>query len=180
MTLAGRRTYGFKLKLHHLATQRIADPTRFLGQLHAGGCRIVHLTRRDLLRQALSSAIARQRGAPHHANTDRPLRPGPFRIDAGWLLARMRELDTSLRDERATLVGLPHLRLCYEDDLLRAERHQMTLDRVFDWLGVERAPVTTRYLRTGTDRLAELVANLDEIHRALRTSEYAPLVADPG
>ncbi len=48
----------------------------------------------------------------------------------------------------------------------------MILDRVLDYSGVERAPATTR--------LDDLVANLDEIHWALRTTEYAPLVADPG
>jgi hypothetical protein len=37
-------------------------------------------------------------------------------------------------------------------------------------------PVSTEYLRTGTDRLADLVANLDEIREALRETEYAPLI----
>jgi hypothetical protein len=37
--------------------------------------------------------------------------------------------------------------------------------------------VTTRYVRTGADRL-HLVANLDEIYRALRNAEYASLAAD--
>jgi hypothetical protein len=64
-----------------------------------------------------------------------------------------------------------------QDDLLQPERHQATLDRVFDFLGIERAPVTTRYVRTGADRL-HLVANLDEIYRALRNTEYASLAAD--
>jgi hypothetical protein len=177
--LAGRPTYGFKLKLHHLTTQGIANPAGFFSRLHAEGCRIVHLARRDLLRQALSSAIARQRWAPHHTGTQDRLRPAPVRIDATWLLGRMRELDASLQGERAALVGLPHLGLCYEDDLLRAERHQATLDGVFDFLGIPRAPVTTRYLRTGADRLADLVVNLDEIREALRTTEYALLVTRP-
>jgi hypothetical protein len=64
-----------------------------------------------------------------------------------------------------------------QDDLLLPERHQATLDRVFDFLGIERAPVTTRYVRTGADRL-HLVANLDEIYRALRNTEYASHAAD--
>jgi hypothetical protein len=178
--LAGRAAYGFKLKLHHLTTQRIRNPGDFLGRLHAEGCCIVHLARRDLLRQALSSGIARQRLAPHQTGTRGNLRSGPFRIDPGWLLGRMRELDLSLRGERAALASLPHLGLCYEDDLLRAERHQATLDRVFDFLGVESAPVASRYVRTGADRLADLVANLDEIGRALRATEYAALVPGPG
>jgi hypothetical protein len=88
----------------------------------------------------------------------------------------MRELEASLEGERATLAGLPHLALWYEDDLLRRESFQPTLDRVFDHLSLRPAPVSTEYLRTGTDRLADLVANLDEIREALRETEYAPLI----
>jgi LPS sulfotransferase NodH len=174
--LSRRPVFGFKLKLHHLTTQGITDPAAFLGRLHAGGCRIVHLARRDRLRQALSSAVARQRLAQHQTVAERRPRPGPFRIDVPWLIMRMRELDASLEGERATLAGLPHLALWYEDDLLRRESFQPTLDRVFDHLSLRPAPVSTEYLRTGTDRLADLVANLDEIREALRETEYAPLI----
>lgn len=178
--LSRRPVFGFKLKVSHLATQGITDPAAFLGRLHAEGCRIVHLVRRDRLRQALSSAVARQRLAYHQTHAGRQLRPGPFRIDARRLIERMRRMDTHLAGERAALVGLPHLALCYEDDLLRAETFQATLDRVFDFLGVPRAPVSTEYLRTGTDRLTDLVANLDEVQQALRMTEYAATVGTLG
>jgi LPS sulfotransferase NodH len=170
--------FGFKLKLSHLATQRVEDPAAFLSRLHAEGCRLVHLERRDRLRQALSSIVARQRLAFHQTRGGRQLRSGPFRIDAQWLIQRMRRMDAHLEGERAALVGLPHLRLCYEDDLLRAETLQATLDRVFDFVGISRAPVTTQYQRTGKDRLTDLVANLDEIQRVLRTTEYAASVGE--
>jgi hypothetical protein len=105
--LSRRPVFGFKLKLHHLTTQGITDPAAFLGRLHAGGCRIVHLTRRDRLRQALSSAVARQRLAQHQTVAGRQPRPGPFRIDVPWLIRRMRELDASLdgRDDRDARSG---------------------------------------------------------------------------
>ncbi len=174
--LSRRAMFGFKLKLHHLTTQGITDPAAFLGRLHAGGGRIVHLARRDRLRQALSSAVAQQRLARHQTRAGRRPRPGPFLIDVPWLIGRMRELDAGLQGERAALMGLPHLALWYEDDLLRRESFQTTLDRAFEYLGVPPVPVRTEYLRTGTDRLADLVANLDEIRQALRTTEYASLV----
>lgn len=176
--LSRRAMFGFKLKLHHLATQGITDPAAFLGRLHAEGCRIVHLARRDRLRQALSSAVARQRLTQHQTRAGQRPRAGPFRIDVPWLIGRMRQMDAGLQGERAALTGLPHLALWYEDDLLRRESFQASLDRVFDYLGLDQAPVRTEYVRTGTDRLADLVANLAEIRQALRTTEYASLAGE--
>lgn len=176
--LSRRAMFGFKLKLRHLTTQGVTDPAAFLGRLHARGCRIVHLARRDRLRQALSSAVARQRLAHHQTRAGQRPRAGPFRIDVPWLIGRMRQMDVDLQGERAALTGLPHLALRYEDDLLRRESFQATLDRVFDYLGLDQAPVRTEYVRTGTDRLADLVANLDEIRLTLRTTEYAFLAGE--
>jgi hypothetical protein len=174
-TLAGRTTYGFRLRLPHLTTQRISDPAAFLGRLYIEGWRLVHLVRQDRLRQALSLAIARQRRVFHHTQPTSPPRPDPMRINPEHIVVGMRVMDARLREERAALAGLPHLALAYEDNLLRPEQHQTTLDRVFDFLGVERAPVTTRYGRIGTDGLADQVANLDEIYQAVRATGYVSL-----
>jgi LPS sulfotransferase NodH len=176
-SLATRAVFGFKLTLKHLDTQGISDRAVFLRGLLAADWRIVHLMRRDRLRQAVSGQIARQRRAFHQIRGARGLRPGPFRIDPQRLVLQMKRRDASLQAERAALAGVPHLGLCYEDDLLRPERFQATLDRVFDFLGIRRAPVSTAYVRTSTDRLGDLVANLDEVRAALATTEYASIVS---
>ena len=40
--------------------------------------------------------------------------------------------------------------------------------------------MSTEYLRTGSDRLTDLVANLDEVQQALRMREYAATVGTLG
>jgi hypothetical protein len=78
--------------------------------------------------------------------------------------------------ERESVVGLPHLRLEYERDLLQAERHRETCGRVYDFLGLDSAPVTTQHVRASFDRVSDYVENHEELIAVVRAGgfEVAP------
>jgi hypothetical protein len=171
--LFARQAYGFKLRPPHYATQRIHDPVAFLGGLHAAGWRFVRLTRQNALRTAISGSLIAHTGVLHRRVGDEPTARAAVRIRPDDLLARLERQEREMRLEADTLASFPCLGLTYEDDLLREADRQPALDRVFAYLGLPSAQVSTRYVRLTTDRLTDVVANYDEIASALRDTPYA-------
>jgi len=56
---------------------------------------------------------------------------------------------------------------------LQEESRQPALDRVFDFLNLASAPVSTQYLRLTSDRLSDFVRNHDQLAEMLAGTEYA-------
>jgi LPS sulfotransferase NodH len=133
----------------------------FVNALSRSGWQIIHLTRENKLRQYLSIAVARARGAyekfddsPENqritADREEFTREVTFRIESD-------------RRERAALAHLPHIELEYGRDLEQAETHQATVDRVLDYLGLERRPIATTLRKINTRSIASIVENVDEL-----------------
>lgn len=176
--LSKARVYGIKVKIYQLtANQGLRDPRRFMLDLRDRGWRVIYLKRSNTLRQAISGLVAEQKGVWHHTTTE-PLNLGKVRIDPEELLQKTKEREELLLEEQRVLNGLPHLTVTYEDDLLRAERHQDTLDRAFQYLEVRPAPVATQYVRVTPSRLSELVANYDEVAAVLKRTQFARFLVD--
>jgi len=171
--------YGFKLRPAHYGAQRIRDPKAFLAGLQADGWRLVHLRRRNVLRVALSSLRREQTKIVHRMVGDGPDGSAPFDAPVDRLLARMARVEQEMRTEEDLLGALPHLMLTYEDDLLREDTRQPALDRVFAFLGLPSAPVSTRYVRLSTDSLSALVRNHDEVRQALAGTRSKRFLDEP-
>ncbi len=171
--LFASRAYGFKLRPRHLEVQKIREPEAFLAGLLADGWRFVHLARRNVLRVALSRLMLAQTKIVHRRRGDRPVEASPIQVQGRDLLAALERVDREMQIERDLLASLPHLALTYEDDLLQEARRQPALDRVFDFLNLASAPVSTQYLRLTSDRLSDFVRNHDQIAEMLAGTEYA-------
>ena len=78
-----------------------------------------------------------------------------------------------MRLEAEWLGPLPHLTMVYEDDLLRVDARQPSLDRAFEFLGLQSVPVRTQYARLTGDRLEDVVENYEEIVSILKGTPYA-------
>jgi len=61
--LAEEDVYGFKVMIFQLWNQRIYDVGAFMRHLYGDGWKILHMRRRNVLRQAISVAVARHRNA---------------------------------------------------------------------------------------------------------------------
>jgi LPS sulfotransferase NodH len=171
--------YGYKLKIYHITEgQQMYDPRRFVTRLHANGWRILYLRRRNILRQAISGFVAEERGAYQHRLTDGPLELAKISVDCDELLRRMDQRAQYFVQERKALEGLPHMIVVYEDHLLKAENHQETMDRVFDYLGVPFVTVRTDLVKITPERLSDFLDNYDEIARVVGNSEYARFLGD--
>lgn len=147
------------------ARRRPVDPGGFLRTMHDDGWTIVYVRRLGLADQVLSECIARARGA-YHKTDDHPENAQLY-IDPAEFLTRYDRRLSYAEQDRAALEGLDHIRLIYEDDLMDAQRHQATADRVVAAVGLPARPVYTDLRRIGGADPRKRLENYNEIEAAL-------------
>jgi len=143
--------------------------------LHKQGWKIIFLTRKNVLRHALSDLLVKTRGIGelhNYLQKDAPIDLEKIYIDINKLHDVMINIqETNARDEEV-LNRIPHFKIVYEDDLLRSELHQKTMDRIFEYLGLNSSPVKTDLVRLTSDNLSDFVANFEELKTFLHKSGY--------
>ncbi|MFQ5507961.1 MAG: hypothetical protein ACE5FN_01350 [Leptospirillia bacterium] len=165
--------YGFKLKVYHLTLrQKLADPRPFVERLHGEGWRIIYLYRANLLRQVVSLRVADRRATYHLRKGEAGPDLSGLTVDCRKLIGDMGWRKDRLAEEERVLEGLEHLTLNYEADLVDGARHQDTLDRAFDFLGVPHARVNTEHRRITPPALSDFIANYDEVAEAVTRAGY--------
>ncbi len=178
--LSPQPVYGCKMKIYQMTDdQGIEDPHRFMQDLHSEGWKVIHLVREDLFRKALSLVVAETRGQFLDRRQDSGGGVSSIRIDPARLVAAMRERRSADEAEQAALEGIPHIRVTYESDLLDAANHQAVSDRVLAYLGLESAPVETRYVKTSRSRVSDYVSNYAEVREILTQTEFASYLPAP-
>jgi LPS sulfotransferase NodH len=169
--------YGFKLLTYQLnSVQKIRDPKGFLHGLFSSGYRIIYLSRRDILRHALSNLYARHRNVYHHHSENGPVRFSKAYMDLEELMTWMRGLKKNAEFEQRLLDGIPHLPLVYEDNLLESEAHQPTIDEIADYLCVPSAGVRSKYVKGTPSDLWDFVENCDELVSFVEKTEFGEFI----
>lgn len=133
------------------------DARAFLKALLDDGWIIVHIQRRDILRQMVSKYVAKARGGFHKVD-DRAETVFLTIPENDFIKDYERRLGW-LEEEERLLKGLPHLNIFYESDLETPEGHQITVDRVLDQLGLERRPVSTQLRKISSTSPSDHLAN---------------------
>jgi hypothetical protein len=173
--------YGFKLQLNHLTRHNPTDPHRFIRGLHGGGWKIIYLTRRNLLRRALSKYIAHETQVWHAIqNSDGEIcnleksaaAKQKITVDIELFLQYLDQVKNSLTYTNQVMRDVPHWKLEYEDDLLTPEQQTQTMNRFFAWLGLPPHTVSTSFVRTGSDDWQERIENGEEVIAALRGTPF--------
>lgn len=174
------KVYGYKLRLHELVSRHGLDPREYLRAHVERGGKIIYLRRRNIVRQAISSLIAMETGlwrSDRRAYEAR--RKRKFRIDCDALLQNVKWREATLAQEQSILEKLPYFPIVYEEDLRDGGRHQEVLDRLFDYLGVARVPVSAGVImKVSPDRLTDIVENATDVLRAVAGSPYASHLSD--
>ncbi|MDX1642340.1 MAG: hypothetical protein R3220_11615 [Balneolaceae bacterium] len=169
--IAMRKVYGYKAKPRQLERQ-YKNPEKVLSKFFTDDYKIIYLYRTNIFRQALSGLIGSQRQKWHDKKAG-ALAGKQFYIDSKELLNSMGVLEQVIEREREMIKDRTFLPVSYEDDLFDERNHQQTLDRVFNFLGVESVPVSTKIVRTTTDNISDFVENHDEVIEAVKNSKYA-------
>ena len=191
--LSKKDIYGIKIQIDKLiSTQNIRDPKQFMHELYKQGWKIIYVKRGNILRQEVDVLILkfklqhnlRQKvNQGFHIQWKRksnyaPSKRGKAYIDIKFLIERMNIREMYLAQEEEILKNLPHINIVFEDDLLRAENHQRTLDKIFDYLDLPSVPVKTIFVRAASKRLSDSVQNYEEVVRAISQTKYAKFLED--
>lgn len=175
--LSEKDVYGFKVKIYQLWDQKVRDSKQFISDLYEHGWKIIYLTRRNIFRQTISGFVVEQSKVWHHNSIYGPLKLKEIYIDCDELLKRMKEREMFLAHEKEVLEGVPHITINYENDLLRAQYRQDTLDKIFNYLDVPFVQVKTKLVRITSDNLSAFVQNYEEVERVIGNTEYAQFLA---
>lgn len=165
------QAYGFKVKIYQLTdVQGIRDVGRWVQHMRSDGWEIIHLFRRNLLRHVISNIAADQRGSFTYRGSAPPALT-PLHIEPDHLVRWMRTREAVGLQELVALDGFPTLPVC-EDDLAEGDSHQARLDRLTEARRLPASVARTSVRRAGGGPLSDLLANADEVARALEGTPW--------
>jgi LPS sulfotransferase NodH len=161
---------GFKLMYSQLT--RISKP--LMPALWLKRVRIIHLIRRNVLDVVLSKEAGAARGGKLHARDGNHVERVRLRLDTEKLIRRMTLHERAIAGARVRFkrVGLPYREVVYED--LAADESRFA--PLFEFLGVEPAPVSSSLQKLNPSAHEELIENYGEVRDALAGTQYEPLL----
>jgi len=173
-----KKVYGFKVKIYQLNNLNLMkshpdqnkDPKKFLINLYKSGWKIIYLTRKNILRQVISSHIAEKRGSYHHRTTEGKLALPKMYIDPKEILIQIKNREGYKDFEEEILKHIPHLKIIYEEDLL--VNKQKTLNKIFVYLGLDSYPVKSNLVRTSKKNLKDYIINYKELVKSISKTQY--------
>lgn len=173
--------FGFKLQVHHLDNELGLDDRQaeaFVVGLVEAGYRFIYLKRENSLRQVISDRL-REAGGPTYLRSSGPHVIDPLTVDVKAVLDRLKTRQHYWDVAERLLVHTDHVHVGYEADLQESGKHQATADRLFSFLGLQSAPVSTSTRRINTRTLSELVENYAELQAALADTPWAAQLEQP-
>ncbi len=169
--------YGFSLTVEQLRqVQRLADPNQFLHDLRRGGCRVIYLSRRDVLRHAI--ATLRAYSITCRFDGSEPPRSNKLTVDVSELLACLKYLDYQRIEADAITHDIPRLDLIYEEDLMDPNSYRETAQKLSDFLEIPEIESVGSPLKLVHQKLTDIIENYDEVREGIEGSDYAYLLTN--
>lgn len=171
---------GYKFKMADAPLQHSPDDTRSFLADRSPELRVIWLRRENKFRQAVSSAMADARGLLHVWKDKRGPHSGNGRvtINPEDLASRIEYFERLTRFQERALAGVQHIQVTYESDLLKEEKHQDAVNRIFGYLGLDTVPVQARLKKLSSKDLSESIANYEELMTALQHTPHVQYLDD--
>jgi len=167
--IPGPRTHVFKAMYNHLS-----PPWTLRWLLRRKDIRVIHLRRRNLLKQYISFLLmTRRRDTKWLPNTTVPLPPLRVRVSPEHALRYFARNELLYPRFDALFAGHVRMPLIYEDIIAGQQIKSDVAEELCDFLDVPRRPLTTQYIKINPDSLREIVMNYDELSDALRATRYS-------
>lgn len=174
MSACCKPVYGFKLLSYQVRdVQTIKNPDNFLYQLYHDGFQIIYLKRDNLLRHAISNIRARKKQFHYRKSCGESPENELLNINIENLLGWIKGSQSLYAFEESLLQRITCLRLTYEKDLADESIHQDTADKVFEFLDLPSAKVTTDLVKSRSTKLVDIIDNYEELAEAMLNHGYA-------
>ncbi len=165
------RVIGFKTKL-----RAILDPRAVAETLRERNVRVIHLDRRNVVKQVVSQIRAaqlhRERGRWNITDSDEAVAPALIHPAEFKRVLRHRMRINRQLGEFVACVAQPTLKIEYED-LLADE--PAVLRRLLEFLEIEPQPLRSAYKKHTADDLRSVVLNLEELRDSLPQEPYGSM-----
>ncbi len=152
----------FHVKLYQLTRNRRhpIDPAAFLNTLYNDGWKVIYLRRRNKARHALSNLVREHRGLAHKLNDDKEAIK--LFVNCKQFVEKVEVRFRNDKAEEEALANIKYHEVVYEEDLEKPHSHQKTVDRILDYVSLEKREAFTTHRKINTQSLEELIVNYDE------------------
>jgi len=159
----------FHLKIYHLTRDRKKNisPYSFLKELEKRGWFIIHLSRRNKLKHALSNVLVKHRGNKYH-KYDNSVEKYQINLNLAHLEEEVELRIAYDQQEQIALKGIKHIRVVYEDELMETKNHQVTIDKILDYVQLNPKPVKTKMKRINSFFIEDIILNFSELTTLLK------------
>jgi len=164
--------FGFKLLTPHFDYQNINQPDHFIQGLVGSGYKVIKLKRLNILRTAISLIYAINSGKFHFQRSSLNKAAPKIYIDLSELIEKIQWIEYSISVQEQAIFDIPHLEVIYEDDLVDPSRHQETVKRISNYLGIHNELVQTKWVKYSDD-LSQTITNVDEIKSFIQNTKYS-------
>lgn len=161
------------MSLKVMENQILSNPVLDRQIVRDTGIRVIHLRRRNLLKQHVSNMLNRQRkrhSRPVHST--RSLSPATVDINPRRAIWHMRWI-RALHDWYARRLSQhPRVELLYETMIDASRLSDWALGLVCELLDLEPEPLGADLVKVNPDSLCDIVTNYDELVKALSGTEF--------
>ena len=179
-----RKYSGIEIKPFHLRNCRIS-PQEFLNYLtDKHFSKIIFLTRKNMLRQLISSLISRQTKVWHIKKTDHQklhqihLNPNAITVRGNTrsLIETLEQIEKDISDFEKILQNYTVLRLYYEDDVLSSPA--IGYKKICEFSGIPHIENSISLVKTNPFPLQEIITNFSEIKEHLDNTRFEWMLYD--
>jgi hypothetical protein len=168
-----KKVFGFKLLIYQLKL-RFNPPEDFLRYLYKERYQFIHVWRENLLDIAVSDMNAHIKDTFHYTLSlgKENERYQKIKIDTNQLLKRLAAIEHNHQLELDVLMGIPILRIIYENDLKDDSSHQATVDKICNYLALPSHKALTNIKKSIPLDLPKYILNYKEVEDALKNTKY--------
>jgi len=139
--------------------------------------RVLHLRRHNLLKQYVSHQLIHVKRDDHwDPHTTEPVAPASIVVSPDAALDFLRRLRAEYEAHERMFERHPRLQLSYESMIDGNALAAGVARDICDFLGIAQRPMHSRLVKMNPERLDEMIANYDEVARAIGKTEFADLL----
>jgi hypothetical protein len=165
--LSKKPVYGFTLLFY-----QYSPPAKLIGKLVKKDWKIIRIYRENSLEQSLSHLVAQQTRVWHRYDNQEIQTP-KLVITPEELMNRLNIVNTNKKTETKLFENFAHHKVVYEDDLKNESDWTETTRRIFEYLGVNPAPVSASIKKTYSRPYSEIIENYDELIKYVQTNKQS-------